>query len=155
MGIDISKFRSIVSNHGLKIEELTSFYAVRAGTRSMYLSKRDRCGRVDLSGFTIDHPAVKDVPSDVATKRKLGRVKAQLDFSKDEAQVLDAFSSALEFMGALANAEEAAVRQVTQGRQVKAAVPVERPEKHAVRNAKVPAKQQTHKRPTPRGSVRA
>lgn len=136
MGIDIQKFRAIVQHHGLKMEELTSFYAVRAGSRSVYLSKREKCGRVDLSGFRIDHLAVKDVPSEVAVKRKLGRVQAQLDFSREERQVLEAFAITIEYMKALAAAEQAALAQVHQPRNVRAAIPIERIEKGAAKQVK-------------------
>ena len=150
MGIDIGKFKALVASHGFELEELASFYAVRAGARSVYLSKRDRCGRVDLSGFTIDHPAIRPVPSEVAAKRKLGRVRAQLDFSVEERLVLEAFDASLEYMGALALAEEAALRQVSEGRKVRAAIPVERIEKQAIRQARVhvrEAEKKVDKRP--------
>lgn len=136
MGISMDIFRSIVKRHNMQLEELKGFYAVRAGGRSVYLSKRENCGRVDLSGFLLDHPGVREIERDVAEKRKIGRVMGQLDFSKDESIVLEAFDSALDFMKALATAEEAALKQVSADRPIKAAIPVRTIEKEALKTGK-------------------
>lgn len=87
-------------------ESLGYFHAIRVGHYAVYVSKRAKVGRVDLSGFTVRHPAVKGLSQDVLAKRKLGRVRAQLDFGRPDAAVVEAFRTALEMMKLLARADE-------------------------------------------------
>lgn len=132
MGIAMDRFRRQIEQAGLKLDDtLGYFYAVRVGKYAVYLSKRETCGRIDLSGFSIRHPAVKELPEDVLAKRKLGRVKAQLDFSRPDQAVLEAFRTALEFMKLRAKADEAEAMHPAEGAKHAEHVPDGQILKHA------------------------
>jgi hypothetical protein len=60
--------------------------------RRIYLFKAQL--RVDLSGFSVDHPAVRVISDEEARDMHLGKVRGQLLFD-DREQALSAFSSAL------------------------------------------------------------
>lgn len=67
---------------GLTIVEAGGFYKVSAGMRALYLSKN--CRRVDLAGYSVEHPLLAPIDEATARWRRLGRVRAQaLDIPAD------------------------------------------------------------------------
>lgn len=88
----------IAKGAGVSVEEQTSFYKLKVGARAIYISKSSKTPRVDLSGFDFEHPGVRSLGRGKAKKLKLGKVQAQLDFSKGEAQALEAFSTAVSLL---------------------------------------------------------
>lgn len=86
--------RARASVHVSEVTEgSVNFKAVgRVKSRRLYVFKAQV--RVDLSGFTIDHPAVRQISEREARDMHLGSVRGQIDFS-DRAAGQDAFMSAL------------------------------------------------------------
>jgi len=85
----------MASSVGLCVDENKSFHKI-TGTvekRAVYIATKG--GRVDLSGFDIDHPSCNKISEDDAKQRHLGRVRGQLDFSKGDVQTIEAFEKAL------------------------------------------------------------
>lgn len=106
MAIEIKKFQEIVSKYpNLKMEPMTAFYKIEAGQGRVYVAKTTRVTRVDISGFHFTHPAVTVLEDDLRREKRKGRVEAQLNFGKNEDQVLEAFETALRFMLALTGQE--------------------------------------------------
>lgn len=111
-GIPYVKFEAVALERGLVAETLRQFHSFRVGGRAVYLSRRARVGRCDLSGFVFDHPAVVPLAEGEARRKRLGRVRAKLDFSRPEDEVLDAFARALDAMLLLREMEGAALASV-------------------------------------------
>jgi len=66
---------------GIPVKEQSSFHKVHADGKAVYLSKTKKvCTRCDISGFTVDHPAV--VPLD----KKNGKVTGTVDMTHPEAR---------------------------------------------------------------------
>ena len=106
MSIDIKRFEEIVANYPqLKMEPMSAFYKIESGGGRVYVAKTKRVSRVDVSGFHFTHPAVNVLGSDLRKEKRKGRVEAQLDFSKSDDQVLDAFDTGLRFMLAISGVE--------------------------------------------------
>jgi hypothetical protein len=80
---------------GLNVEEKSGFYKITGPTkgRTVYLATKG--GRVDLSGFSVDHPAVVQISAEEAKEKHIGKVRGQLDFEQDDEAVTAAFSAAL------------------------------------------------------------
>jgi hypothetical protein len=102
MSVEIEKLQEMVRDSGLKLEEQAAFYKVSMGGRAIYIAKTKKVSRVDLSGFDFSHPAVRKVTDKEAKELKLGKVRAQLDFSKTEERVLEAFKTGLTLLKHLA-----------------------------------------------------
>lgn len=104
MSIAQEKLQEIISDLGLTTETQSAFHKVSVGGRSVYIAKTKKVSRVDVSGFDgIKHPAVKRIPEQDAKDLKLGKVRAQLDFTKSDEKVLEAFRGTLEMMVHLAD----------------------------------------------------
>jgi len=109
MSIASEKFMEIVNELGMTSEEQSAFYKISVGTRAAYVAKTKKVSRGDFSGFEgIKHPAVKRLTEQDAKDLKLGKVRAQLDFSKTDDRVLEAFRGSLEMMRHLAEAGDEA-----------------------------------------------
>ncbi len=95
--IDIAKLLGLVGEEGLKVEEQAAFHKIAGGDsgRVIYIAKTQKVTRVDLSGFEIKHPGIKQISSTEAKELKLGRVRGQVDFTRDEKTVVGAFKAAL------------------------------------------------------------
>ena len=77
----------------VRVEEGSSNYKiVGAKGKRIYLFKQQL--RVDLSGFTADHPAIRKISDDEARDMHLGKVRGQLLFD-DRQEALEAFKAAL------------------------------------------------------------
>lgn len=79
----------------LAVEEKAGFHKIvrSRGTRRIYLAKKG--GRADLSGFSIEHPAVAQLTREQARERHLGQVRGQVDFSRSAEEIMDAWARAL------------------------------------------------------------
>jgi hypothetical protein len=97
----------IVTELGFEVEPKASFWKVAAGGRAIYVAKTQKVSRVDISGFDFKHPAVKHLTPEEAHEKKLGRVRAQIDFTKSDDRVIEAFRTALNLMRHLAETENA------------------------------------------------
>lgn len=79
----------------LKTEEMSGFVKVTGSTKGKRILIAKKGGRVDLSGFTIEADAVKQISEQEARDKHLGKVRAQLDFGRSDDEVLAAFGQAL------------------------------------------------------------
>lgn len=80
---------------GLSTEEKSGFVRITGAAkgRAVYVAKRG--GRVDLSGFTIEKPAVVQISAEEAKQKHLGKVRGQLDFNAEDQTVLATYEDAL------------------------------------------------------------
>lgn len=85
----------LVYELGLVQEEKSGFIKVTATGRSgkLYIAKKG--GRVDLA-FPFAAEGIKQVTEEEAKARHLGKIRAQLDFDRDDDTILSAFAEALE-----------------------------------------------------------
>lgn len=79
----------------LKQGETNGFIVLNGAAKGKRVLIGKKGGRVDLSGFTIEADAVRQVSEQEARDKHLGKVRAQLDFNRDDAEVLAVFSKAL------------------------------------------------------------
>ncbi len=72
---------------GLVVDQKSAFTKVTgpAKRRAVYVSRRG--GRIDLSGFCVEHPGVRVVTPEDARRQHLGSVKAQVLFEEPSAEV--------------------------------------------------------------------
>lgn len=93
------RFLKEVTDRGLRVDENSSFHRVYGkGKSAIYIAKRG--GRVDLSGFSIDHAAVEKIDEQTAKDKHLGRVRGQLNFELGDEVVVEGFVQSLEFLQA-------------------------------------------------------
>lgn len=80
---------------GLTVEENKSFKKITgiAKGKAVYVAKKG--GRVDLSGFTLDSPAVTKLTEEEARDKNIGRVRGQFNFGASDDEVLAAYAEAL------------------------------------------------------------
>ncbi len=80
---------------GLTSEEKSGFLQFTAGVKGkrIYLSRKG--GRVDLSGYTVEDPAIKQISEKEAQEKHLGKVRGTIDFEQSDDAVLEAFSKAI------------------------------------------------------------
>lgn len=76
-------------------KENSGFLKVNAGVKSKNVLIAKKGGRVDLSGFSIENPAVKQLTETEAREKHLGKVRGQIDFNKTDDEVIAAFAAAL------------------------------------------------------------
>lgn len=96
--IDAAKFENIIRASGLSVTVQKGFVKVSAAKGiNVYVAKQKRVGRVDLSGFRVELPAVADLGDD----GKFGSVEQELDFTCPEEEVLETFALVLEHMKTL------------------------------------------------------
>lgn len=86
------------SVHVRSIDDGSSNHKVvgRDASRRMYVFKSQL--RVDLSGFTLDHPGVRQISDQEARDMHLGKVRGQVLFD-DRSVAFAAFTAALEQLG--------------------------------------------------------
>lgn len=80
---------------GLTVEDKSGFTKItgKAKGRAVYVAKKG--GRVDLSGFSVEAPAVTQISEEDARAKHLGKVRGMLDFNAEDATVLAAYDAAL------------------------------------------------------------
>jgi hypothetical protein len=83
---------------GLSTEDKSGFTKIlgKQKGRAIYVAKKG--GRVDLSGFTVESPAVAQISEEDARQKHLGKVRGQLDFNQADDAVLSAYDAALEIL---------------------------------------------------------
>lgn len=80
----------IVKELGLEIKEQAAFYKIQGGGKIVYIAKSADVRRIDISGFTPteNHPGILQISDEDAKARKLGKVRAQVDFSAPEEHII-------------------------------------------------------------------
>ena len=97
-GISWARFQQLIEARGVPFEVQSAFYRLGRGRCVIHVSRRDPVTRVDLKGMddlASAHRAVTAVSEEQARIGHLGNVRAQLDFSRPDAEVLKAFAAAL------------------------------------------------------------
>jgi len=91
----LPQLKDLATAAGLNVEEKSGFLKVSAGVKgkNVYLAKKG--GRVDLSGFSVEAAAIRQISEQEAREKHLGKVRGQLDFNQSDEQVLEAFTAAL------------------------------------------------------------
>lgn len=88
---------AMAEDRGLSVEEQASFYKVTRDRKAVYISKSKRgVGRIDLSGFEMDHPAVAPLTAEQAKEMKLGKVRGQIIPARTPDGWLEAYSATLD-----------------------------------------------------------
>ncbi len=88
---------------GLRNEAKTGFAKITGESGkgpAIYVANKG--GRVDLSGFTVEAPAFRQITEQEARDRHLGKVRAQINFECSDEEILSAFSAALQVVSAWA-----------------------------------------------------
>jgi hypothetical protein len=80
---------------GLTIVDQTSFLKITGTSKSKRVYVAKKGGRVDLNGFTVESPAVRQMSEEEAKEKHLGNVRGQLDFEQPDGLVLEAYDAAL------------------------------------------------------------
>lgn len=80
------------------IDEKSSFYKITGKMKDKAVYVVRKGGRVDLSGFAVEHPAITTISEEEARQRHLGRVRGQINFKENDDSVMDAFTKALEYL---------------------------------------------------------
>jgi hypothetical protein len=81
---------------GLDVNQKAGFHKITGSAKGKAIYIATKGGRMDLNGFTVDHPAIQQVSADEAKKRHIGRVRGQMDFARRDEDILAAFELALE-----------------------------------------------------------
>lgn len=81
---------------GLTSEEKSGFLKFSAGVKGKNLYLARKGGRVDLSGFTAEATAIKQISEKEAQEKHLGKVRGTIDFEQADDVVLAAFTAAIE-----------------------------------------------------------
>lgn len=90
-----AKFLEAATVAGLTIDEMSGFTKLTGADKKKRVLIAKKGGRVDLSGFTVEAEAIRQVTEAEAKEKHLGKVRGQVDFNKTDDEVLSAFSSAL------------------------------------------------------------
>ena len=79
---------------GLNLDEMSGFTKLTGPDKRKRVLVAKKGGRVDLSGFTVEAAAIKQISEQEARDKHLGKVRGQIDFNKADDEVLAAFSAA-------------------------------------------------------------
>jgi hypothetical protein len=91
----LPKLKELATAAGLETKENSGFLKINGGVKGKNVLIAKKGGRVDLSGFTVEAAAVKQLSETEAREKHLGKVRGQIDFNKTDDEVLEAFSGAL------------------------------------------------------------
>jgi hypothetical protein len=84
----------IAKQLGFNVEEMSVYHKIQGNNKKAILISRNG-NKVDLSGFTIDDPAFKEIPQNDVKKRHMGRIKARLSLDLPDKNILEAYFKAL------------------------------------------------------------
>lgn len=90
------KFVSMAKDAGCDIRENHGFHVIvgKAGkSLRIYVAKRG--GIVDLLGFSVQDPAVRQISKVEAQEKHMGRVQGRLEMERTDEEILSAFALAL------------------------------------------------------------
>lgn len=79
----------------LDVDKKSSFYKVTGSTKGRAIYIAVKGGRVDLSGFGVEHVAITSISEEMAKQKHLGRVRGQIIFALGDDPAMDAFKTAL------------------------------------------------------------
>lgn len=91
----LPKLMQLATEAGLQVEEMSGFTKLTGPDKSKRVLLAKKGGRVDLSGFSLELSAVKQISETEAREKHMGKVRGQLDFEKTDDEVVEAYSAAL------------------------------------------------------------
>jgi len=103
--IEHDKLMSVIQAAGLTTTRQSSFTRceLKPCRAKIYVANSKMVGRVDLSGFAIEHPGVVQVSETSRLDMKLSKnIMAQLDFDKPEDVIISALANVCEALKAVA-----------------------------------------------------
>lgn len=89
---------ALVRGAGLEVVENTGFLKVVGNGNKNKLLVAVKGGRVDLSGFTIESPAVIAVSEEEAKAKHLGKVRGFVNFDASDDEVLSVVKEAIKVL---------------------------------------------------------
>lgn len=89
---------ALVTQSGLEVVKNTGFLKVVGKENKLKLLVAIKGGRIDLSGFTIESPAVTQVTEDEAKAKHLGKVRGFVNFDASDDEVLAVVKQALKML---------------------------------------------------------
>ena len=89
----------LIADSGLETVENTSFLKVLGNGNKRKLLVAKKGGRIDLSGFTFDHPAVLQITEEEAKSKHLGKVRGFVNFEASDDEVLGVVRDAIALLG--------------------------------------------------------
>ncbi len=96
--VDRETLMNVVRNAGLDVKEQSAYFKCTFGESpaKIYVAKSAKVSRVDLSGFTLQRPGIRQITAQEAKELRRGKVQAELDFTQDEATLVEALEKACE-----------------------------------------------------------
>ncbi|HEU5118720.1 MAG TPA: hypothetical protein VFT74_19150 [Isosphaeraceae bacterium] len=91
----LAQMTEAVAAAGLKAEDKSGFTKVTGKAKGLAVYVAKKGGRVDLSGFTVQSAAIKQITEQEARDKHLGKVRGQVDFDQTDALIMEAFGQAL------------------------------------------------------------
>lgn len=91
----LPKLLEQATSAGLSTVEMSGFTKITGANKKLRVLVAKKGGRVDLSGFTVEAAAIRQITEQEARQKHLGKVRGQIDFDKSDDEVLAAFSAAL------------------------------------------------------------
>jgi hypothetical protein len=91
----LPRMMEMVAERKMVVEEKSGYHKVTGNAKKKTVYIAVKGGRVDLSGFSIDHAGITQISEEEAKGRHLGKVRGQIDFDRDDSVVLDALEKAL------------------------------------------------------------
>lgn len=88
-------FVTLAKETGLTYVEKSGFAQVQGKRKNHKVYIALKGGRVDFSGFSVQHEAVTQISEEEAKTQHLGRVRGSIDFDKSDEQVMEAFKAGL------------------------------------------------------------
>jgi len=79
----------------LKVDKKSSFYKITGSIKGRAVYVAIKGGRVDLSGFNIEHASCSKLTEQEARDKHLGRVRGQLDFSHGDDVTMNGYDISL------------------------------------------------------------
>lgn len=89
-------FVQLATNAGCDVRPNTGFHVIvgkYGKARRIYVAKRG--GIVDLLGFSIEHPEVRQITREEAQAKHMGKVQGRFLLAGDDQTIIDAFTQSL------------------------------------------------------------
>ena len=92
----------VVQAAGLTVAEQSAYFkcTFEGSPGRIYIAKTNKVTRTDLAGFQLNRPGIIIITPEEAKQLRLGKVQAQIDFTCDEALVVEALTKACEALKA-------------------------------------------------------
>lgn len=88
----------VARDAGLDVAEQSAYYrcSFSGSPARIYVAKTQKVSRVDLAEFCVEHEGVREVTVEEAKSLRLGKIRGQLDFTREPTQILEAMTLACE-----------------------------------------------------------